>query len=219
MPICVPSGLQTSVPGALQDEDPEAPAAGAAPEPPVAGAGGAAGAEPVEPEEPDELDDEALPGATAGPGAALGAAEATGGDTAGTLLEVEGEPEAEPAPAAKTPPEEEGLGAEAPDELPDEPDELEPPEAAPHLGPVGGMVLADWLWTDDPGFGNWTSPPSAVVQSDVGTLATNMSGNDVSRFVVWISSLFLEPPVTVTGAQFMYISRLPTLLNHVHARL
>ena len=26
-----------------------------------------------------------------------------------------------------------------------------------------------------------------------------------------------EPPVTVTGAQFMYISRLPILLNQVHA--
>jgi hypothetical protein len=93
MPIWVPSGLQTSVPGALQEEDPAAPAAGAA---------------PVEPEEPEELDDEVLPGATAGAGAALGAAEATGGDTAGTLLGAGGEPGAELAPAAKTPPDEEG---------------------------------------------------------------------------------------------------------------
>jgi len=108
MPIWVPSGLQTSVPGALQEEDPAAPAAGAAPEPPVAGAGTAAGAEPVEPEEPEELDDEVLPGATAGAGAAPGAAEATGGDTAGTLLGAGGELGAELAPAAKTPPDEEG---------------------------------------------------------------------------------------------------------------
>ena len=83
MPIWVPSGLQTSVPGELQDDDPAA-----------------AGADP------DELEEEVLPGATAGAAAALGAAEATGGATAGTL-DAGAEPEAdgEPAPAAKTPPE------------------------------------------------------------------------------------------------------------------
>ncbi len=96
MPIFVPSGLQTSVPGELQGDDP------AAPELPVAGAGASAGAEP------EELDDEVLPGATAGAGAALGAAEATGGATAGALLGAGADPEAELAPAAKTPPEEEG---------------------------------------------------------------------------------------------------------------
>lgn len=32
-------------------------------------------------------------------------------------------------------------------------------------------------------------------------------------------SLLLDPPVTLMDAQFMYISRLPTLLNQVHARV
>ena len=210
MPICAPSGLQTSVPGELQDEDPgAAAAAGAEPAPPVAGAGAAAGAEP------DELDDEVLPGATAGAEAPLEAADATGGATAGALLGA-GAAETELAPAAKTPPELEGCGAEAPDVLPDEP---EPAAAAPHLGPVGGSFLADCSRFADPGFGKARSPPSCVVQSVAGMLATNMSGNEVSRSVISCSSLFFEPPVTVTGAQFMYISRLPILLNHVHARV
>lgn len=31
-----------------------------------------------------------------------------------------------------------------------------------------------------------------------------------------MTELSLPPPVTVMGAQFIYISRFPTLLNHVH---
>ena len=68
------------------------------------------------------------------------------------------------------------------------------------------------------------------MQSVVGMFAMNMSGNeDVARpkssGTAYSSvslrdvSLLLEPPVTLMEAQFMYISRLPTLLNHVHARV
>lgn len=98
-----------------------------------------------------------------------------------------------------------GEDPELPDELP----------AAPHFGPVGGTgALAPNLSTDWPGSGKATSSLCGVVQSVTGTLATNMSGKEAARDV---RSLGFEPPVTVTGAQFMYISRLPTLLNHVHA--
>ena len=66
-------------------------------------------------------------------------------------------------------------------------------------------------------------------QSDVGMLATNMAGNEgVSRparsgmaksVSLRGASRLLDPPVTLMDAQFMYISRLPTLLNQVHARV
>ena len=113
---------------------------------------------------------------------------------------------------------------EAPDESPD----------APHLGPVGGdnasALLALAISTDCPGSGNLTSAPSAVVQSVTGMFATNMSGNEAvarpeSSGIAYSSvslrevSLLLEPPVTLMEAQFMYISRLPTLLNQVQARV
>ena len=59
--------------------------------------------------------------------------------------------------------------------------------------------------------------------------ATNMAGKeDVSRpessgiaksVSLRYVSLLLDPPVTLIDAQFMYISRLPILLNHVHARV
>ena len=66
----------------------------------------------------------------------------------------------------------------------------------------------------------------------VPTFATNMSGK-VARLEkpggdrrrrplgpgAGYASRLLVPPVTVTGAQFMYISRLPILLNQVHARV
>lgn len=70
---------------------------------------------------------------------------------------------------------------------------------------------------------------SAVKQSLVGMFATNMAGKEgVSRpessgMAKSVSlkevSLLLDPPVTLIDAQFMYISRLPTLLNQVHARV
>ncbi len=62
--------------------------------------------------------------------------------------------------------------------------EDEPPEAAPHFAPVGGArsEATPSFSTDVPGSGNWTSLESAVRQSEVGMLATNMAGKeDVSR--------------------------------------
>jgi len=67
--------------------------------------------------------------------------------------------------------------------------------------------------SESPGSGNWTSLLSWDVQL-LPMLAVNMSGKASNAEV---SRLAVELPVMVTGAQFMYISRLPTLLNHVHA--
>ena len=56
-------------------------------------------------------------------------------------------------------------------------------------------------------------------------LATNIAGNDVSRLETPRAldsdpgTSRFEAPVTVTGAQFMYISRFPIRLNQVHAKV
>ena len=123
--------------------------------------------------------------------------------------------------------------APAPEPEPEpEPAELEPddPPLAP-LGPApnwphsaGGLVnLAPCaISTEAPGTGNWTIADSSGNLHPGEILATNMSGKEgLSRFleIGWlIMSRLLDPPVTVTGAQFMYISRLPTWLNQVQAR-
>ena len=70
------------------------------------------------------------------------------------------------------------------------------------------------------------------MQSETGMLATNMAGKEgasrpassgmaaKSVSLRGTSSRLLEPPpVTLMEAQFMYISRLPTLLNQVQARV
>jgi hypothetical protein len=57
------------------------------------------------------------------------------------------------------------------------------------------------------------SSVSGVVQSVAGMFALKRSGSESKYF--WLS----EPPVTSIGARFMYISRLPILLNHVQARV
>ena len=139
----------------------------------------------------------------AGPGAPLAEGEAAllaaGGGAA--LLAPTGGGEAAPLLL--------GVGG-APPLLP--PDEgVEGPEG-PHAPPVGGPSLA-WLitWRSEPGLGNLMSVLSGVWQSTPLTLATMMSG---------LLARVLEPlPVMVTGAQFMYISRLPVLLNQVHAKM
>ena len=104
---------------------------------------------------------------------------------------------------------------------------LEPdPEAQE---PVGGAYLpsAASRSTLSPGLGKSTSAPSEVPHP-LPILATNMSGYvarliseraaalrfSTARFLVLV---LLLPPVTVMGAQFMYISRLPMRLNQVHA--
>lgn len=65
------------------------------------------------------------------------------------------------------------------------------------------------------------SIPSVVVQPL--TLATNMGGKLAERFsTVGVRSeteRLDEALVTVTGAQFIYISRLPIRLNQVQARV
>lgn len=67
--------------------------------------------------------------------------------------------------------------------------------------------------------GNTTSVLSVVEHRSLGMLATNMSGNLVQAAGIEAARLSLEePPVTEMGAQTMYISRLPTLLNQVQAR-
>jgi len=77
--------------------------------------------------------------------------------------------------------------------------------------PVGAPSLA-WLITckSAPGLGNLTSVPSGTAHP-LPTLATIMSG---------LSARVEVPlPVMVTAAQFMYISRLPVLLNHVQEKM
>ena len=138
----------------------------------------------------------------------------------------------EEAPPEEAPPEEAPPEGAPPEEAPPEeaPPEEAPPEEAPHLGPVGGASFPDPSFsTEAPGSGNWRSAASTVVQSVAGMFAKNSGGKEaVSRSVSsgmpmvsfrGISSLLPEPPETLTLAQFMYISRLPILLNQVQARV
>lgn len=220
IPTCSPSGEHTDWPGAAQ-EPVEEPVdvvpeleAGAALESDEGSTGAAA--------EPAAEDGEA--GAAAGGEAATeGAAADTEGAAAGSA--AAGDDAAAGAPEApRLPTLEAWVSEEALDEPPD----------APHLGPVGGLkasaLLALAISTDAPGSGNLTSAPSAVVQSETGIFATNMAGNEAvarpessptaySRVSLSGVSLLLEAPVTLMEAQFMYISRLPTLLNQVQARV
>jgi hypothetical protein len=115
------------------------------------------------------------------------------------------------------------------------------PEAAPLATaaadpqePLGVTVVwpaMELVLTSGPGLGNWMSTPAGVEQPSP-VLATRMPGralNATARFSTPSSSsssrlaVALDvdevplPPI-VTDAQFMYISRLPTLLNHVQAK-
>ena len=180
-------------------------------------------------------------GGEAGAGAAVPIGEietTTGDDAAGD--EVAGEVPL-PAPWLKDPPPVLGTGDEAGVEAVGLGDPLAPGDApAPpdpeplsdvtllSLQPTGGCrpVFAPLRSTEAPGLG-MSRTPLAVLHPEP-MLATNMSGNSalllkpgaelramcrpVSR-----ACRFLAPPVTVTGAQFMYISLLPILLNHVQA--
>lgn len=171
------------------------------------------------------------PGAPAG---GIATTEVVAGEAAPAgaepVPEPEPEPELEPEAAVGVEPD----AADAP-ELPLEDPELalsEPPDAAPHFGPLAAarLLATPAISTEAPGLGNLTSLPSGVVQSVAGMLALNMSGKDVSRLKMSSEayasvalkessrSRRLEPPVTVIGAQFMYISRFPIRLNHVQAR-
>jgi hypothetical protein len=115
-----------------------------------------------------------------------------------------------------------GTAAEVPDgELPVGPSPGPPVQAAwPNGWRLDGVPA---YWTESPGSGKRMSTPSVVVQPLI--LATNRSGKlvrferEVDRFSSVASRLLDVPPVTVTGAQFMYISRLPIRLNQVQARV
>lgn len=157
VPICLPSGEQTDRPGVVQ--------------PPAPGAGAGAGA------------------AGAGAGAA-GAGAGVAGVVLGVVL---------PGEPAKTPPGLLGTGDGAPEPEPEGEPEPEPvpepvpepelvlvpePGPAPHLGPVGGAkppVEDASFSTEGPGLGKSTLWLSAVVQSEAGMLAMNISGKAAAR--------------------------------------
>lgn len=134
------------------------------------------------------------------------------------------EPEASVAPDADDPedPDEEDPAADALEFDPEDPDD-------PHLGPVGGVSVPDPNFsTEAPGSGNCKSAESTVVQSVAGMFALNMAGKDavarsessgMPRASLRVVSLFFDPPLTLIDAQFMYISRLPILLNQVQANV
>lgn len=172
---------------------------------------------------------------------------ATGGDDGTTLgAGLTEDAATDEALGAKTPPVLLGGAAEVaegPEVGEDGPlaDWLEPePVEAPQLGPMGGAKGPDpSRSTDGPGLGNRMFPPFSSLRHPVPILATNIFGAELrllklpaARLVKTASSMRLPssrlavplpdpppPPVTVIGAQFMYISWLPTLLNQVQARV
>jgi hypothetical protein len=96
---------------------------------------------------------------------------------------------------------------------------LEPGAGA---GPAGqaprtlakGSCPASWLVsTESPGFGKPSTPAPSTVLQYPAMLATKMPGNEP------MYESLLDPPVISRGAQFMYISRLPILLNQVQANM
>jgi len=81
----------------------------------------------------------------------------------------------------------------------------------PHTSGSAAKAVDATVSTESPGSGNTMSLLSGVLHCVLGRLAMNMSGSLLKAV------LSLAPPVIVMGAQFIYISRLPILLNHVHA--
>jgi hypothetical protein len=102
--------------------------------------------------------------------------------------------------------------------------------AAAQPVPVGATGVAVWVpnWSRaSPGSGNLRSAESMDVQP-FPIFAVNIFGRalyaDWSRETSWVALLksslrFAAAAVRVTGAQFMYISRFPILLNQVQARV
>lgn len=156
-------------------------------------------------------------------------------ETVGDVAPAAEEAVPEPDPAATEEVEPGAPAAGAAPELP-----FEEPEDAPPQ-PAGGSFIRVWglpaFSTEPPGLGKMMSM-SLVSRGSrqapmLPMLALNMSGKEGSRLKIsseayslvvlknWESSAsrFFLPPVTVTGAQFMYISRLPMRLNQVHARV
>lgn len=71
------------------------------------------------------------------------------------------------------------------------------------------------LATSLPGLGNTGSQPSSALQAGLRVFALKISGSPSN--VCWAFALGV--PVMDSGAQAMYISREPILLNHVQARV
>ena len=164
---------------------------------------------------------EGAPAAGASDGAADGAADPAAPDAPDDALDSD-VPDAPDEAEAPEELDEDDPAADALEFEPDDPDD-------PHLGPVGGV---SWplpnLSTELPGSGNCTSAESTVVQSVAGMFALNMAGKDdvsrsdssgMAKVSLRSASRFLDPPLTLTDAQFMYISRLPILLNQVQAKV
>lgn len=238
-PICLPSGEQTDCPAVEQvpvddddvegDVEPEEELViaegaelGAAATTGEAAAGEAAAIEGAVPAAARDgaTDCAADPDAPDAPEAP----DAPDSPDAPVELDAPLELEAPLAPDADDPedPDEEDIAADALEFDPDDPDD-------PHLGPVGGVSVPDPNFsTEAPGSGNWTSAESTVVQSVVGMFALNIAGKDAAarsessekpRVSLRVVSLFFDPPLTFIDAQFMYISRLPILLNQVQANV
>ena len=217
-------GEAPEAPPAAGGEAPEAPpaAGGEAPEAPPAAEGEAPEAPPAAggeaPEAPPAAEGEA---GAAPPAAALGDGEARIVAVPGTEPPGDADVEFEAGFGL--------LDADEPEAA------LEPPRLTsdfPGHVPVGatGAAPEPAFCRPGPGSGNSKSALSTVLQP-LPIFATNMAGKEASRLpkmeslvasysVLLVSRLTLEPPpVTVIGAQFMYISRLPILLNQVHARV
>lgn len=184
-------------------------------------------------------------GAALGIDDATGAADTAGAEDTAAAEEATGTSVvglATGATVAKTPPGipaadvdfwvalgEEAAAEVAVEPVPDPEPDPEPPEAAVAHDPDGATGVAVAVprrSRESPGEGNFRSVESTVVQP-LPMFAVNMSGKAskaaVSRSMSCVtlpSSLRLEEdPDRVTGAQFMYISRLPILLNQVQARV
>jgi hypothetical protein len=77
--------------------------------------------------------------------------------------------------------------------------------------PIGGVVPKLLTVISGPGSGNSRSMDSRVLQP-LPTLATKASGRELNEMSTGPDP---DPALMVTLAQFIYISRLPTVLNHV----
>ena len=214
MPICLPSGEQTDWPAAeqvpVEDDDDDVEGVVEPDEELVIGEGA-------------ELGAAATAGEAGTEGAAAAAAAIEGAAPAGGASDGATDGAADPAaPDAPEEPDEDDPAADALEFEPEDPDD-------PHLGPVGGVsVPLPNFSTEVPGSGNCTSAESTVVQSVGGMFALNMFGKDaesrsdssgMAKVSLRLASRFLDPPLTLTEAQFMYISRLPILLNQVQAKV
>ena len=109
-----------------------------------------------------------------------------------------------------------GAGLLLPDAEPEpDPDDSPPIPLTAWQVPLMVPVAVDEPVTSGPGFGNTTFVLSTTVHP-LPMFATKISGR--AEKATAGAARFLDPPAIVTEAQFMYISRLPMLLNQVQAK-